>query len=213
MIEAADKKREMILEQALLRFAHFGINKTTMNDIAEDLSISKPSLYYYFPDKVRLVFAVAGRVFDEFFARLEKIIEQAESVKTALFQTIELRREFLQKYYMLHIGDIPGEQILNNEDFRKLLDETRSREITVIERLFERGVENKEFVPISCKPTAELYLETIIGLSMYVMARNTKQLIPELKGLDDILNRQKSLTEIFLNGLKVNEHTNDFYKR
>lgn len=47
----ADKKREQIIEGAIKRFSHFGINKTTMNDIAEDLAVSKPSLYYYFPIK------------------------------------------------------------------------------------------------------------------------------------------------------------------
>jgi AcrR family transcriptional regulator len=50
MVET-DKKRDVIIEGAIKRFIHYGINKTTMNEIAEDLSVSKPSLYYYFPDK------------------------------------------------------------------------------------------------------------------------------------------------------------------
>ncbi len=40
-----DKKRDVIIEGAIKRFIHYGINKTTMNEIAEDLSVSKPSLY------------------------------------------------------------------------------------------------------------------------------------------------------------------------
>ncbi|RYZ16531.1 MAG: TetR family transcriptional regulator, partial [Chitinophagaceae bacterium] len=37
---ATDQKRESILEAAIRRFAHFGVSKTTMNEIAADLSIS-----------------------------------------------------------------------------------------------------------------------------------------------------------------------------
>ena len=53
-----DKKREAIIEAAKKRFSHFGVGKTTMNEIADDLSISKASLYYYFPDKLNLYAAV-----------------------------------------------------------------------------------------------------------------------------------------------------------
>ena len=61
MVEA-DKKSELILEGAIKRFAHFGINKTSMAEIAEDLSLSKPALYYYYPDKQSLILAVAERL-------------------------------------------------------------------------------------------------------------------------------------------------------
>lgn len=45
-----DLKREAIIEAAIKRFAHFGVGKTTMTEIGNDLSLSKASLYYYFPD-------------------------------------------------------------------------------------------------------------------------------------------------------------------
>ncbi|HBI89157.1 MAG TPA: TetR/AcrR family transcriptional regulator, partial [Sphingobacterium sp.] len=47
----ADVKRIKILEAATRRFAHFGMAKTTMSEIAKDLNFSKALLYYYFPDK------------------------------------------------------------------------------------------------------------------------------------------------------------------
>ncbi|MGI8637960.1 MAG: TetR/AcrR family transcriptional regulator, partial [Segetibacter sp.] len=43
---AQDKKRDVIIQAAQKRFSHFGVDKTTMNEIADDLSISKASLYY-----------------------------------------------------------------------------------------------------------------------------------------------------------------------
>ncbi|MEO5967356.1 MAG: TetR/AcrR family transcriptional regulator, partial [Ferruginibacter sp.] len=50
----AKDKKEAILEAAYKRFAHYGVNKSTMEEIASDLNISKASLYYYFPDKLTI---------------------------------------------------------------------------------------------------------------------------------------------------------------
>src|SRR5688572_23662273 len=55
---AQDRKQEAIITAAIKRFAHFGVSKTTMSEIAADLAISKASLYYYFPDKLNLYAAV-----------------------------------------------------------------------------------------------------------------------------------------------------------
>lgn len=53
-MENQDKKRILIIEAALKRFAHYGLSKTTMTEIAKDISFSKALLYYYFPDKLSL---------------------------------------------------------------------------------------------------------------------------------------------------------------
>ena len=58
----SDRKRGLILDGAIKRFSHFGINKTTMAEIAEDLSVTKPALYYYFPDKQSIIVAVADKI-------------------------------------------------------------------------------------------------------------------------------------------------------
>lgn len=202
MIEAADKKRELILDKALLRFAHFGINKTTMNDIAEDLAISKPSLYYYFPDKISLVIAVAERIFNEFFTRLEHIILKSATVQEALNETIELRKIFFKKYFMLHIGDTPSDMNLNHEGIKALMQQTREKENLLIKDLFETGIKRGELIANESAQVAELYMDSIIGLGMCVMGKQEKQLMPESKGFEEVLMKQKALTEIFLNGLK-----------
>ena len=52
MAKNADVKRQKILEAARRRFAHYGMAKTTMAEIAQDLSFSKALLYYYFQIKI-----------------------------------------------------------------------------------------------------------------------------------------------------------------
>jgi len=55
--ERSDKIR-MIIEASQKRFGLFGIEKTSMREIADDLKLSKASLYYYFTDKESLYKAV-----------------------------------------------------------------------------------------------------------------------------------------------------------
>jgi AcrR family transcriptional regulator len=44
-------KREMLLKTAAHLFLERGFRQTSMNDLAKLLGISKPALYYYFPNK------------------------------------------------------------------------------------------------------------------------------------------------------------------
>ena len=54
------EKIDQIIESAQKRFGIFGLMKTTMREIAEDLNMSKGLLYYYFPDKEHL-YKAGGR--------------------------------------------------------------------------------------------------------------------------------------------------------
>ena len=69
-----DSKVTAIIEAARKRFAHYGLTKTTMNEIAADIGMSKASLYYYFPDKENLFVAVIGQDFDEFVQTIDAVI-------------------------------------------------------------------------------------------------------------------------------------------
>jgi AcrR family transcriptional regulator len=52
-------KQNRILNAAKERFLHYGVSKTTMRDIADDLGIAVSNLYLYFENKRELVLAIA----------------------------------------------------------------------------------------------------------------------------------------------------------
>jgi AcrR family transcriptional regulator len=64
---ARNEKVQMIIEASQRRFGLYGIEKTSMREIADDLKLSKASLYYYFPDKESLYKAVVEK---EYFRSL-----------------------------------------------------------------------------------------------------------------------------------------------
>src|SRR5215216_714245 len=97
---AQDKKRDAIIEAALKRFAHFGVAKTTMNEIAKDLKISKASLYYYFPDKLNLYAEVLKSIINSSETKgYSAVYENEEDPKKSILLYLEGRTDFIIKYY------------------------------------------------------------------------------------------------------------------
>ena len=68
-------KMQQIIDVAQKRFGVYGLEKTSMREIAEDLNLSKASLYYYFPDKESLYRAVVEKEQDEFIAKISENIK------------------------------------------------------------------------------------------------------------------------------------------
>ena len=197
----ADKKREQIIDGAIKRFIHFGIGKTTMNDIAEDLSVSKPSLYYYFPDKKHLIIGVIERVFNDFFELIKKKYNPDLPIAEILFNTIDVRNTFFQKYYMLRITEgIPD--LLNDDIIKGKLHALKQSEKDFFAEIFEQAKVKGEVNHEDMTHIAELYLESLMGLCTMCIMETGKDLFPDKKALAKMTLKQKSLTTIFIKGLK-----------
>jgi AcrR family transcriptional regulator len=197
----ADRKRDQILEKAMMRFAHFGIQKTTMNEIADDLAMSKPSVYYYFPDKTSLVVAVIERIFSDYQQRLSDLLATSVSIEHTITNLLELRIEFAKKYFMLHIDHHVSEISITHPDIKKVLRKMRETEVSLLAVFFEKAIGKSTLKINDPVHTAEIFLDMMTGASICILARQEKQLVPDSAGFDDVLKRQKELTSIFLKGL------------
>jgi AcrR family transcriptional regulator len=87
-----DDKRRRIIEAARKRFRHYGVKKTTMQEIARDAGVAVGTLYLYFKDKDDLLVACA----EEYVARHRR---QAEAILASDVPAGEkLRRYVLDRF-------------------------------------------------------------------------------------------------------------------
>jgi len=104
-----------ILHAALKRFANAGYAATSVQQIVDDVQVSKPALYYYFQDKAGLFEALVHQAHDARYevlraaaARSNDIREQMENILTDLFAYVSENRE-LTRISFATMFAAPGE--------------------------------------------------------------------------------------------------------
>ncbi|RZK21810.1 MAG: TetR/AcrR family transcriptional regulator [Flavobacterium sp.] len=197
-----DKKREAIIEGAIKRFIHYGIQKTTMNEIAEDLSVSKPSLYYYFPDKSSLIEGVIEKIFSDYFEAVQKDLYTDITLEERFAIFTDIRFKFFQKYYMLHLSGVTPDASLNSDTLKATFMSMKKKNIDMYTDILKRSVEKAEIAEVDLEKTAELYLESMMGITSLCIMHGNKELFPSKKEMKIILEKQHSLSRIFVKGLK-----------
>ena len=198
-------KQEHIVEAAIRRFSHFGVNKTTLSEIADDIQISKTSLFYYFQDKSSLLEAIARKIIYELLDGFEAAAASAESVDDGLNNLIEVKREFFKKYLHLALQADRIEMIKVSPQLPEVILEAHDKAASLISSLLAKGVQQKELRSIDVRKTSVLVLETMEAFEQGIKCKSA---IVGPKDIDRIFDKQKEVVELLINGLKSLESRN-----
>jgi AcrR family transcriptional regulator len=87
-----EDKTDAILEAALRRFLHYGLKKTSMQEVAKDAGVGVGTLYLYFKDKDALVAGCAERFAVQHRAEAEGLLASRKRADKKL-------KEYLQHRY------------------------------------------------------------------------------------------------------------------
>ena len=200
-----DRKRELIVESAIKRFSHFGIQKTTMNEIADDISVTQPALYYYFPDKMTLVIAVVERIMNQYFEELHQGIDGLETLEEEFDYIISLRKKFIERYFMLKLTETAQEASNIHDSCEPIMKEAHIKEVALVTGLLEKAMANGSISKIDSQKMSELYIDVLTGLSMFVLISKNRKLFPENEEFEAILTKHKEFTQLFISGLKTSK--------
>ena len=194
------KKLKLIIEASQKRFGLFGVEKTSMREIANDLKLSKASLYYYFPDKESLYKAVVEKEQKEFIDKItgrilsieepEQLLREYSTSRLSYFRTLlNLSRLRMEAYSDLKPG------------FRETIHIFKEKEKEIIKKIFEKGLASGIFFIDDTDLTASLFLDLLKGLRITVV--NEKEtLIIEQEEYDLLLEKTIAFTYLFIKGLK-----------
>lgn len=199
-----DQKREVIIEAALKRFAHFGVAKTTMNEIAGDLALSKASLYYYFPDKINLYAAVLKSISESNVQQEAGLLDKEPDPYKAIALYLEKRTDFIIKYH--HILEFLKTYSPMNmpPELESLFTHFREQELHRITAILDKGKEQGIFQIDDARKTAALFYDFLEGFRYAAVSRGG-MLFPDKKQFLAILKKEKEFAFIFFKGLAFNK--------
>jgi AcrR family transcriptional regulator len=164
------KKINEILDAAQKRFGNYGFEKTAMHEIAQDLGISKASLYYYYPDKETLFSAVIEKEAGAFISIISDRISQTSNPAELLRIYSDARTDHIRSLLNLSRVRFSDHCGLKNifEESRLLF---REKEKIKILEILNQGKEQGDFEFDDAGALIDLFLDTLRGIAL-VMKKN-----------------------------------------
>ena len=193
-------KVQIIIEASQKRFGLFGVEKTSMREIADDLKLSKASLYYYFPDKESLYKAVVEKEQKEF---IDKITERILSI----VEPEQLLREYCisRLSYFRTLLNLSRLRLEAYSDLKPVFRETiqifKEKEKEIIKKIFNKGIASGIFYINDADQTASLFLDLLKGLRVTVINEKETMVI-EQNEYDLLLEKTIAFANLFIKGLK-----------
>ena len=198
--EIQDLKKEKILEAAHQRFLHYGYSKTTMNEIASDLCMSKALLYYYFPDKSQLYTDVMRRVADEYLEVIQSKMNTFCDLKEAFEFQINSQHEFILKNYNFFDFFRLNEQNLP-EMIWEIVTKVHETEIEMLVNAIQAECTKGKIKPVANPDEiVELLLDALHGVRVSALS-NKKTMFPDMEHMDEIRKKRLLMSDIFIKGL------------
>lgn len=192
-------KQEQILDAAIRRLSHFGVNKTTLTEIADDLQMTKQALMYHYHDKQQLIASVTAKISREYIETLNEILDKAIPARAAFLSLIDMRLHFFSKYHLLFI-QLNTADLIREPEIEAIRNETKTAETDLLAKRIELSVGKGEIRPNNAFETVSLILEAITSMAI-CMGKQCPP--PDQAEIDSLINKQKALVELMFDGLKT----------
>ena len=160
-------KRELILSVAQKRFAQYGFHKTTIDEIASDVRISKGLIYHYFPSKEDIFYLVLER---ESVIIVEEIQQAVGNAGTTQEKLAAFHRTILVRlsgtFNLKELIENPGELVL--PELMKRFKEFKKQTVEIAKSIIEEGIKSGEFKKMDSYKTALIFTGLVKPIEILV---------------------------------------------
>lgn len=192
--DSNDTIRQQILTAALGRFSHYGYNKTTMAEIAEDTGMSAANLYRYFENKQDIMAACAEQCMRDRIDELNKVLA-AESLDAAIM----LENYALTTLYFSHRLAADNRKInelveVIKEQRPDVIYQRIDKEIAILKKILLIGISSGQFRIDDIDDVAKS-----IHLSLVIF---DVPIFMNLYPLKEFEEMARSIIKLIINGIK-----------
>ena len=198
--EQPQAKEKLILAAARKRFAYYGFSKVTMDEIASDVGLAKPSLYYYFPTKENLFRAVIGREQEEFTRDIELMLKKEATAAQKLKEYVDMRiRLFRELVNLSALGVQTWAEV--SSIFGDLFKRLEEQESKLIHAVLLAGKEAGELEVVNPTQTSRLILHLLHGLRLRTFSTEGAPHVDSTT-YAELRKDSEHLIDLLLNGMK-----------
>ncbi|MEA1968169.1 MAG: TetR/AcrR family transcriptional regulator [Thermodesulfobacteriota bacterium] len=163
------RRKQEILKTALSIFASCGFHGTTMSQISQDSEYPLGTIYKYFSSKKQIYYELVIEKARELAQILLRIsakegLGPSAKLKESLFANADFymaNNEFVRIY----ISERSNIDAVMMPKLNEKINRMHHRMIALFEKIFEQGIENKEFKPYPAKEMAVLFSDIVHSAS------------------------------------------------
>lgn len=180
------ERKQQIIQAAISIMAEHGLSGTTTRRIAEEVGVSEPALYKYFPGKKELLLEALGEVGNRFFSTLAEAASVGDTVPDRIFNMSASFYEFVMDHpeeSMLLFETVTGSR---DPEIRAALSDKMLQYTNALAEMFEAG-KKQGSVREDLDTTVAAWQILSLGITLIFAA---------LTGLEDVLTRDKALLAV-----------------
>lgn len=195
-MKSADKQ-EQILEAAVRRLSHFGVHKTTLTEIADDLSLSKQALTYYYHGKTALIAAVVSKIAGDYLADVEQLAAKEQSIEQLFIDLVDMRHRFFERYKLLFL-QMNLEDLGASMDIHEAKMQVIKKEETLLIKVLQAAMEKGEVRKIDAAHTIQLMMDM---QAMIIYSVKHICPFPTEEHFQQLMKKQKEVLQLMINGI------------
>ena len=200
---AADRhgKIRTILEAAQKRFGIFGVEKTSMREIADDIKMSKAALYYYFPDKESLYKSVLLEEQSEFISEILQKMSFIGDPELLIREYAVNRISYFRK--LVNLTRLKYESYSGMKPMlQHSVDSFKKKECEVVAGILEKGKMSGRFEIKDTNEMAILFLDLLKGIRLSTMNNMSSLFIGE-EEYSVLLEKTIAFVDLFIRGINT----------
>ncbi|NLG05355.1 MAG: TetR/AcrR family transcriptional regulator [Clostridia bacterium] len=162
IVKEYDERRNEIIDTAKKLFITKGYNKSSVNDILNEIGIAKGTFYYYFASKEEVLDAIIYQTTDIIVSRLEAICED---------QTMSCDEKLLTAFEALNVEEQGGTELLNeiHKPENAMMHQKSLTSMVILltplfQKIIESGIEAGEYKCEYPKEYMQLFLSSSFTL-------------------------------------------------
>ncbi len=169
----ADDKQQRVLRGALEVFLRYGYRRTTMEDLARHVGMSRPALYLSFPGKEAILRAVVAMTSDEVLSEIEAGLPAQPSLAARLRYVFELWT--VRQFDLVKRAPAAAELISGSFEFAADVFEASSQRLAkILAGVIRGGVRNANALEPSAEAMAHVLVAATQGFKL--AARETDEM-------------------------------------